>query len=106
MAPDTRWPFPRRQDDEPENAAAGKNRLTPAPEGSAGTQAGIAHRTQEGLDKANARGDDARPPLDNPEGKATRFDGNPNPQGDDPPQLLKPRDDTPAVLEKKSGPRN
>ncbi|QAA95102.1 hypothetical protein [Pollutimonas thiosulfatoxidans] len=37
-----------------------------------------------------------------PQHKATRFDGNPNPQAsEDAPSGLSPRDDTPAFLEKK-----
>jgi len=35
--------------------------------------------------------------------KATRYDGNPNPQGKET-GVLGPKDDTPAFLEKKSGP--
>lgn len=35
--------------------------------------------------------------------KATQFDGNPNPKGVDA-GVLGPKDDTPAFLEKKSGP--
>jgi hypothetical protein len=38
--------------------------------------------------------------------RATRFDGNPNQvPSEDSPSGLKPRDDTPAVLDKKEGPR-
>jgi len=36
--------------------------------------------------------------------KATRFDGDPNPVGASR-SAFKPQDDTPAVLDKKSGPR-
>lgn len=36
--------------------------------------------------------------------KATKFDGNPNPEGAER-DTLKPKDDTPAFLEKKTGPR-
>lgn len=36
--------------------------------------------------------------------KATQFDGSPNPQGAER-EAFKPKDDTPAVLDKKSGPR-
>ncbi|HBT32217.1 MAG TPA: hypothetical protein DEB15_04990 [Pusillimonas sp.] len=36
--------------------------------------------------------------------KATQFDGNPNPVAADR-SPLKPKDDTPATLDKKSGPR-
>jgi len=66
---------------------------------------------QRDLRKAD-EGDDAdrshktRPGLDSPEGKATQFDGNPNPRGDDETGVLKPHDDTPAVLRKRSGPRD
>ena len=39
--------------------------------------------------------------------KATQFDGDPQPgQADVSPTGLKPRDDTPATLEKREGPRN
>jgi len=39
--------------------------------------------------------------------KATQFDGNPQPgQADVSPTGLKPRDDTPATLKKREGPRN
>jgi hypothetical protein len=38
--------------------------------------------------------------------RATRMDGDPGPvPSDDAPSGLKPRDDTPAVLERKEGPR-
>jgi hypothetical protein len=38
--------------------------------------------------------------------KATQFDGNPNPQSSESePSTLGPKDDTPAFLEKKSGPK-
>ncbi|GAB1578586.1 hypothetical protein [Bordetella petrii] len=75
-------------------------------------QPDIGDDVQKGIRHANQRDepDAARPPqaggLDSPEGKATQFDGNPNPQGDDESGVLKPRDDTPAVLRKRSGPRN
>lgn len=36
--------------------------------------------------------------------KATKFDGNPNPEGAER-DAFKPKDDTPAFLEKKDGPR-
>lgn len=36
--------------------------------------------------------------------KATQFDGSPNPEGAER-SALKPKDDTPAMLDKKSGPR-
>jgi len=112
MAPAPRWPFPRDRDDKPENADAGRKRHQPVPpEGSTESQPDIGHRTQSGLADANRSddaqaGSDARPPLDDSSGKSTQFDGNPNPQGDDKPGLLKPHDDTPAILKKKSGPRN
>jgi len=38
--------------------------------------------------------------------RATQFDGNPNPQADQPSKTFSPRDDTPAVLKKRSGPRD
>lgn len=68
-----------------------------------------------GLGQANARENRAvspgqpgepRAPLDSPEEKATQFDGNPNPGTEESGDLFKPRDDTPAILEKKSGPKN
>lgn len=41
-----------------------------------------------------------------PAHKATQFDGNPNPQSSESePSTLGPKDDTPAFLEKKSGPK-
>ena len=41
------------------------------------------------------------------EHKATQFDGNPQPgKADTSPTGLKPRDDTPAKLQKREGPRN
>ncbi|WP_459617525.1 hypothetical protein [Bordetella sp. 2513F-2] len=46
----------------------------------------------------------AEPPA--PGTRATQFDGNPAPQKDDPGHTLKPRDDTPGILEKKQGPRD
>ncbi|SAH91447.1 Uncharacterised protein [Bordetella ansorpii] len=74
-------------------------------------------RTHQAPDKENPGQPDAqddrsigpgepRPPMDSPEEKATQFDGNPNPGTDDSPRLFKPRDDTPAFLKKKSGPKN
>lgn len=36
--------------------------------------------------------------------RSNQFDGNPTPAGDDS-GLFKPKDDTPAVLEKRSGPK-
>lgn len=74
-------------------------------------QPDIAHDVQKGLGKANSKDDPAhggqpRPALNTPDEKATQFDGNPNPAADPPGGLFKPRDDTPAILEKKSGPRN
>jgi len=43
---------------------------------------------------------------DSPEFKATQFDGDPSPQADDPGGTFSPPDETPAVLEKRQGPRN
>jgi|SRR5690606_22127830 len=75
-------------------------------------QSDIGDEVQKGIRHANQHDgrDGSRPSqaggLDSPEGKATQFDGNPNPQGDDESGVLKPRDDTPAVLRKRSGPRS
>lgn len=94
-------PFPNRQDTAPQTGSDKAQRDQPD----------IGHDVQKGLGKANSKDDPAhggppRPELDSPEEKATQFDGNPNPGTDAPPRLFKPRDDTPAILEKKSGPRN
>lgn len=64
----------------------------------------IANDVQKGIAQANAHDDDV--PQENADKRATRFDGNPQPTADTEPDLLKPRDDTPWTLEKKSGPRN
>lgn len=89
------WPFPREHTED-------------APKPRSDPQSDIGDDVQKGIRKANEHdgADHARQDkLDSPEGKATQFDGNPNPQGADT-GLSKPRDDTPAVLRKRSGPRN
>ena len=55
---------------------------------------------------------DSASPSDKPKGreaahKATQFDGSPQPdKAETSPTGLKPRDDTPAKLQKREGPRN
>lgn len=44
--------------------------------------------------------------LDTPQEKATQFDGNPNPAEDNDSGIFKPKDDTPARLRTKEGPKN
>ncbi|TFL13612.1 hypothetical protein CSC67_10105 [Pusillimonas caeni] len=52
--------------------------------------------------KRPAHDESKRPEAE--DAKATRFDGDPNPVGASR-SAFKPQDDTPAVLDKKSGPR-
>lgn len=76
-----------------------------APEPSSEDQVDISTRVQEGLKKANQRRPSGERTL--PTGhKATQFDGSPNPRADEDDDMLKPADDTPAVLPRRSGPKN
>jgi len=84
-----------------------------APARNTGTEShsDIGQEVQRDIRKADERdnadrSNKTRPGLDSPEGKATQFDGNPNPRGDDETGVLKPHDDTPPVLRKRSGPRD
>jgi len=67
------------------------------------------HRPASSCDPAEAEAPSTDPHRTNrgPGGhKATQFDGNPAPQpSDEDSSGLKPRDDTPAVLEKRDGPK-
>ncbi|OZI66871.1 hypothetical protein [Bordetella genomosp. 11] len=73
---------------------------TAPPEPSTKSQVDIANDVQDGLreskDKAKGRG----PTVG---GKATQFDGNPNPERDGEGGVFSPPDDTPSVLPKKEG---
>ncbi len=73
---------------------------TPAPEPSREDQVDIGDRVQKDLAKAS---DERRERESSAPGKATQFDGNPNPEKDDEGGVFSPRDDTPAVLPKKGG---
>lgn len=67
----------------------------------------ISRDVQKGIEKSNQHEREAREdaaPTENE--RATRFDGNPQPQGDTKGGTFKPRDDTPAVLPKREGPKN
>lgn len=73
------------------------------PEPSTTSQVDIAGDVQQGISEANARNDDA--PSKPTRTKATEFDGSPKPEpGDD--NVFKPTDDTPAILPKRSGPKD
>jgi hypothetical protein len=73
------------------------------PEPSTEDQVDIASRVQQGIEQANARRSD-EPACHVPfEGKSSRYDGNPIPRQDAEGGVLKPADDTPAVLRKTSG---
>ncbi|WP_116521813.1 hypothetical protein [Achromobacter insuavis] len=76
-----------------------------APEPSKEDQVDVASRVQEGLKEANkgSRTDSRTPPTGH---KATQFDGSPNPRADEDTEVLKPADDTPAVMPKRRGPKN
>lgn len=77
------------------------------------SQVDIGQDVQKRLRKeheTSQHGDESSHPRDvvpdSPEFKATRFDGSPNPVPDSDDGILHPRDDTPAVLEKRKGPRD
>ncbi|ANN70603.1 hypothetical protein ACL598_03060 [Bordetella bronchialis] len=70
------------------------------PEPSTKSQVDIANDVQEGLGNAN---DERKRRETTVGGKATQFDGNPNPETDDEGGVFSPPDDTPAVLPKKEG---
>lgn len=61
----------------------------------------IATDIQKGIEKANTRTDDKPKAQPAEQDKATQFDGNPNPGADKPGGVLKPKDDTPAVIPKR-----
>ena len=62
--------------------------------------------TREQPKEASKVAPDTKKPSADPRHKATQFDGNPNPQSSESePSTLGPKDDTPAFLEKKSGPK-
>ncbi len=76
-----------------------------APEPSSESQVDIALRVQKDLKQSKDRREQES--QAEPAGrKATQFDGSPNPHGDEDSGVFKPADDTPAVLEKRSGPKN
>lgn len=66
------------------------------------SQVDVANRVQQGLEKANARSADD---VDISAGNHGRYDGDPTPHADAEGGVLKPADDTPAVLRKRPGPR-
>lgn len=74
------------------------------PEPSSEDQVDISSRVQEGLKQANQR--PRRPGQTTATGhKATQFDGSPNPRADED-DILKPADDTPAEMPRRTGPKN
>ncbi|MFC4278034.1 hypothetical protein [Achromobacter aloeverae] len=73
---------------------------TPAPEPSRTDQVDIGDRVQKDLGKASDHRREQESPAS---GKATQFDGNPNPEKDDEGGMFRPRDDTPSVLPEKEG---
>ncbi|MCZ8392085.1 hypothetical protein [Achromobacter xylosoxidans] len=75
------------------------------PDPSREDQVDISARVQEGLKKANQRRASGERPSTTGH-KATQFDGSPNPRPDADDNTLKPADDTPAVLPRRSGPKN
>ena len=87
---------------DPKDAGATADR-NPAPEPSTDDQVDIADRVQKGIGKANDR-DSPQEPSD--AGRSPAMDGNPAPEPDDDGGVFKPADDTPAVLDKRSGPKN
>lgn len=67
-------------------------------------QVDISTRVQEGLKKANQRRASGERTSTTAH-KATQFDGSPNPRADED-DILKPADDTPAVMPRRTGPKN
>ena len=82
-----------------QDPAGNRSRTTP-PEPSTKSQVDIANDVQDGLRQADAA---TQRPEKTAGGKATQFDGNPNPEGDEEGGVFSPPDDTPAVLPKKEG---
>lgn len=76
-----------------------------APEPSRESQADIARRVQEDLKEVNKQSQD-RTPSKTGDQKATQFDGSPKPKPDPSPNWFKPKDDAPAILPKRHGPKN
>lgn len=74
----------------------------PAPEPSTEDQVDIANRVQKGIRQANDREPSGEAGAD----RSPAMDGNPAPERDAEGGVLKPADDTPAVLPKRSGPVN
>jgi len=72
---------------------------TPAPEPSKEDQVDIAARIQDDLGKAS---ESRQARESSAPGKATQFDGNPNPEAAED-GTFNPRDDTPSVLPTKKG---
>lgn len=73
------------------------------------SQGDIAREGQAALERQREerrQGKDRDPTVrpNDPGHRATRFDGNPNPTAAEDSGPLKPRDDTPAILEKRRGP--
>lgn len=75
------------------------------PEPGGDSQVDIASRVQGGLKKSNEQREPEK--RTSPTGhKATEFDGSPNPRADEGAGVFKPADETPAVMPKRSGPKN
>lgn len=62
------------------------------------SQSDIARDNQKGLEKSNKKEAETRHPTE--DDRATRFDGDPNPEGVEG-GVFKPRDDTPFIIKKR-----
>lgn len=81
------------------------HRQPATPEPGSESQVDIASRVQDGLKKSNEQREPEK--RASPTGhKATEFDGSPNPRADEDSGVFKPADETPAVMPKRSGPKN